>query len=112
MFVYASLGEMASMSVNAVTMYEELSMLNCMQGADFWRTISLGVRVCPKERAEIPELHHRYGMYWVHSRRDMLRGPHRLAVFHRMAVRNRVHCIFGRDNHTGFDHFERPHLRL
>ena len=66
MFVYASLGEMASMSVNAVTTYEELLMLNYMQGADFWGTISLGVRVCPTERPEIPELHHRYGIHWVH----------------------------------------------
>lgn len=42
----------------------------------------------------------------------MLKGPHRLAVLHRMAVRNRIYCIFGRDNHTGLDHIKRPYLCL
>ena len=42
----------------------------------------------------------------------MLRGPRRLAVFHRMAVRDRIHSLSGRDNHPGPDHLERPYLCL
>ena len=100
------------MSVNAVTMYQGSIMLNSIQGTDLRGTISLGIRVRPKELPEILELHHRYGYTRYRCRRNMLREPHRLAVFHRMAVRNRIHSIFGRDNHTGFDHLERPYLRL
>ena len=66
MFVYASLGEMASMSVNPMTKYQESLILNCIQGADLRGTISLGVRICPKELPEVLELHHRYGMHWVY----------------------------------------------
>ena len=65
MFVYASLGEMASMSVNPMTKYQELVMLNCMQGANLRRTISLGIRICSKKRPEIFELHYRYGINWA-----------------------------------------------
>ena len=59
LFVYASLGEMASMSVNCCHQVSRIAKLNCIQGTDIRRSISLGVRIRTKEQPKILELHHR-----------------------------------------------------
>jgi hypothetical protein len=58
MLVFASIAEMASMCVKSPSNPSEY-LLILLKGADFWRPIPLGFRVCAAWLAEVPQLSRR-----------------------------------------------------